>query len=258
MALTSGTINFVTFTRDTIITDAMEDLRVLLDGALPNANDIVAGTRKLNMLIKKLAIKGRLLWCLDTIPIPEVVNQFVYTIGPGGDVDTYRPLRAFEGSFIRKTCVPPTNDIQLRLLSRLEYMQITQKGSLGVTNSFYYDPQMAPSPFSAYDAALSKGVLYVWLAPSDSTRTIYLEVQRPIQDITAADQTFDIPLEWYETLTKNLAAALADRFEIPEERLRRIKSEAAESLTELADWGAQEQAPLFFQPDYRAGYGYPH
>jgi len=257
---TSGTINTVTVTLGTMIADALEDLRVTLDGAAPNANDLTAGKRKMNFLLKKWAIKGLLLWCRDTILIPLTVNKFVYTIGPGGDVDTYRPLRALIGSFVRETCDTSCPvDIPLNLLSRLDYEMMGQKCAKGTPNSFYYDPQMAPSPFSAYDPALSKGVLYIWTAPSDSTKTVYLEVQRPIQDITSVDDTYDLPLEWYETISSNLAASMADRYEIPEDRLRRIKQEAAASLNELADWGAQEQAPLRFQPDYRwssvGGYG---
>ncbi len=31
----------------------------------------------------------------------------------------------------------------------------------------------------------------------------------------------------------------------------RIKREAKDSLEEIADWGATEQAPLFFQPNYQ-------
>jgi hypothetical protein len=250
MASTSGTINVVTVTGTTIVTDALEDLRVLLDGASPTAGDLTKGQRKLNFLIKFWATKGLLLWCRDTIQIPLVTNQFVYTIGPGGDVNTYRPLRALEGSFIRTTCAPAPFDIQLILLSRLEYMQQSYKSAVGVPNSFYYDPQMAPGPLTAYDPSLSKGVLRIWTAPSDLTRTIFLEVQRPIQDIGNLSETFDLPLEWYYALTLNLGAAMGDAYEIPEARLTRVKNEARAALAEISDWGATEQAPITFQPDF--------
>ena len=249
---TAGTINTVTISFNDIVKDALQDLRVLLDGGTPTAGDVSDAQRKVNFLLKKWAIKGLLLWCRDTIPIPMVTNIFKYTIGPGGDVDTYRPLRALEGTFIRQTCgQQPAPDVPMTLLSRLDYERMSQKGITGVPNSFYYDPQMAPSPFTAYDPAVSKGILYVWTAPSDLTRTLFLEVQRPIQDITDPTQTFDLPLEWYETLSMNVASAVADKYEIPEDRIRRIKGEAAQSLEELADWGAQEQAPLRFEPDWR-------
>ncbi len=252
MAVTSGTINTVTISRDTFIQDALEDLRVLLDGTAPNTNDITKGSRKLNFLLKKLAPMGLMLWLRDIILVPMVTNQFVYTIGPGGNVDTYRPLRALEGTFIRETCgVNAPIDIPMNLLSRLDYERMSNKSSVGTPNSFYYDPQMAPSPFSTYDPALSKGVLYIWVAPSDATRTVYLEVQRPVQDVTSANQLLDIPLEWYTALSKSLAAEMADSNEIPEARITRVKGEARQALEEMADWGAQEQAPLRFEPDPR-------
>jgi hypothetical protein len=257
MASTSGTINTVSFTRDEIILDALQDLRVIdqtvTTGTL-NANDVSVCARKLNMMLKRWEVKGFMLWLADTILIPMITSKFVYTIGPGGDVNTYRPLRAREGSFIRQTCSPTTNiDIQLILLSRLEYMQYSNKFAVGIPNSFYYDPQMAPGPLTAYDPTLSKGVLRIWTAPSDMTRTIYLEVQRPVQDITDSTQTFDLPLEWYDALATGLAAEVADKYEIPEQRIMRLKAEAKEALEYITDWGAQEQAPMYFTPDYQFG-----
>jgi hypothetical protein len=257
MATTSGTINTVSFTRDEIILDALQDLRVVdrtVTALTLDPTDVTDCSRKLNMLLKRWEVKGFFLWLADTIQIPMITGKFIYTIGPGGDVNTYRPLRAREGSFIRQTCSPTTNiDIQLILLSRLEYEQYSNKRAQGIPNSFYYDPQMAPGPLTAYDPTLSKGVLDIWTAPVDMTRTIFLEVQRPVQDITDSTQTFDLPLEWYECLTKGLGAAVADKYEIPEQRLMRLKAEAKEALEYITDWGAQEQAPTYFQPDYQFG-----
>ncbi len=250
---TSGTINVVTVSALTFITDALEDLRVLLDGASPTAGDISKGIRKINFTLKRWAIKGALLWCRDTIQIPMMTNQYKYTLGPGADVDTYRPLRAFDTSFIRTTCgVQTPNDVPLTLISRKEYAQMSQKGTLGTPNSFYYDPQMAQSPFQAYDPyANAWGWLFVWTAPSDLTQTVFLDVQRPIQDVTQQTDLIDIPLEWYEAVSKTCGAAMADAFEIPEQRIMRVKKEARDLENELADWGATEQAPVTFQPDWR-------
>src|SRR6516225_2413826 len=253
MATTSGLINTVTYTALQLITDALEDLRVLPDGGTPTAGDITKGLRKLNMLIKKWgAITGMELWLRDLIQVPEVANKFRYTIGPTGDVVTYRPLRILPGGYIRQVCGDnPASDVPLNLLSRIKYLQMSQKSATGITNSYYYDPQMAPSPFSAYDPANSNGVLYVWTAPVDSTRAIFLDCHRPMQDITVETQALDIPIEWYETVSMGLKAAMADAYEIPEQRITRVKNEARESVKELSDWGAQEQAPMSFQPDWR-------
>jgi hypothetical protein len=253
---TSGFINSVTVTRDQIIADALSDLRLLGANGTPSADDFVTCTLKLNFLLKKWGIKGLWLWCRDTLVIPCQANKASYTIGPAGaDVISYRPLRALEGTFIRFTTAGQNFDVQLTLLSRMEYQQLGSKTVAGYANSFYYDPQMTATPNAAYNPANAMGVLKLYVTPIDATRTVYLEVHRPIQDIVNPGDTFDLPLECYEALTKGLAAAVGDKYEIPEQRLMRVKQEAAQALEEIANWGAQEQAPMWFQPDYRMGMG---
>jgi hypothetical protein len=258
MANTSGLINSVTVPASEMIQDALQDLRVIQDGASPTTGDTTDAIRKINFLLKKWATKGLMLWTLDTLIIPMGATKSFYTVGPvGADITSYRPLRALNGTFARQVSGGQNLDTQLTLLSRQEYMTLGNKGSQGVINAFYYDPQMSTTalgvsaPSTAYNPANSVGVFYFYVTPSDTTRTAYCQVQRPIQEITSGAQTFDLPLEWYEALTKNLAAALADKYEVPEARLIRIKQEAKMMLDEIADWGATEQAPVTFQPDYQ-------
>jgi hypothetical protein len=252
MAQTAGTINAVTCTRDQIIADALSDLRVTSANGGPSADDLVACGLKINFMLKKWATKGLLLWCRDTLVIPCVANKTIYSIGPvGADVTSYRPLRALEGTFVRFASGGQNYDTQLRLLSRVEYQQHGNKGAPGIANAFYYDPQMTSTPNAAYNPANAAVILRLYVTPVDSTRTVYLEVQRPIQDITSPSETFDLPLEWYEALTANLAAAVADKYEIPEARLNRIKNEARMALEEIVDWAATEQAPITFEPDFQ-------
>jgi hypothetical protein len=252
MATTAGSINTITVTRDEIIKDALQDIRALSDGANPTAGDLTDATRKLNFMLKLWATKGRLLWCLDTILIPCVASKTTYTIGPvGADVISYRPLRVFNGTFIRQVTAGQNYDTSLIVLSRLEYEQYGNKQALGVVNSVYYNPVMTGlnNPSLAYDPANAMGVLSVYVTPLDASRTIHLKTQRPIQEIVLATQTFDLPLEWYNALTKNLGAQMADKYEVPEQRITRIKKEAAEALEEITDWAATEEAPMFFTPD---------
>lgn len=254
MASTTGTINTITVTLTQIVTDALQDLRQLSDGGAPSTGDMTDCTRKVNFLLKKWAIKGQLLWCLDTLLIPCQASKTTYTIGPSGaDVTSYRPLRALDGTFIRLVTAGLPYDTPLTILSRLEYAQEGAKGALGIVNSVYYDPQMTQTPNAAYNPANAAGILNVFTTPIDATRTIYLKVQRPIQDISAAGDTFDLPLEWYEALSKNLAAAVADKYEVPEDRITRIKREAKEALMEITDWAATEEATMYFQPDQQSG-----
>ncbi len=253
MANTSGVTNTLTITRDEMIESALQELRVIDANGTPTANDITACARRLNMLLKRWQTKGLLLWCYDMIQVPQVQNQIVYDLGPpNGDFPDYRPLRVLEGSFIRQTCSSSPNDIPLIIWSRVEYEQTSYKPALGVTNSIYYDVQMRPG-IQVYNPAEGRGKLYCYPAPQDSTRTLFLNVQRPIQDVTAGDQTFDLPMEWMEPLMIGLAAACANVYELPMDRTAFLKKEAADMLDELADWGVQEWAPTTFKPDFQQG-----
>lgn len=256
MPVTSGTYNKVTLTVEQVVRAAMQDIRVLPVGRNPSPNDLTDCALRLNAMCKVWATKGLLLWLYDLVAIPLVQNKFRYTIGANGDVDPgYRPLRAMEGSYIRTACSPTPYDTALTLLSRVEYLQIANKSVTGIPNSFYYDVQLGPGPNPvSYDPyAEGWGVLYVWVAPSDETRVAYINVERPIQDQTAGGHAFDAPAEWYDPIIKNLAARIADMYEIPEDRIRRLKMEADAALTEIADWGMQEWAPVRFQPSFAQG-----
>lgn len=248
MAVTSGTYNVVSLLAQDVVTAAMKRCRQLPAGGTPSVDDLTDCILELNNLMKLWETQGYLLWLMEWIGIPEVQNQIVYTLGPpDGDFPDYRPLRLCEGCYIRQTCgASSPQDTVLYILSRTEYAYIGNKSSLGVTNSIYYDPQMG---LASYNPATAKGKLYVYVGPSDSTRTIFLNVHRPIQDITSAGQTFDFPKEWYYALVKCLAAEIADLYEVPEDRIRRIKQEGEQALQYIADWGTQEMAPIYMKPD---------
>lgn len=249
MSVTTGVINTVVITRDQLIADALQDLRQFGTVDTIPAADITKAAMKMNMMIKKWSTKGLLQWCRDTLVIPMQVGKQSYTIGPSGaDFTSYRPLRALEGSFIRVVTGGIPFDTPLTLMSRVEYQQLGNKASLGVMNSYYYQPTMGGG-LTAYNPANSPGTLYVYTTAQDTTRTIYLEVQRPIQDVLASGDALDFPLEWYEAISKNIQAAMADTYEVPEDRLKRIKGEAQALLDEMVDYSATEDAPFWFQPD---------
>ena len=257
MAVTSGTYNstLVTYTAQDIVKAAMQDIRQLPAGGAPTVDDLTDCIVRLNTILKTLQTKGLMLWLYDLVIIPLVQNQYLYTIGPGADIDPgYRPLRAMEGSFLRWTCQPCPNDVALQLLSRVDYLQIASKICPASTpNSFYYDVQMGPSPNPAsYNPATRGwGVMYIYPPPSQSVYSAYINVERPIQDITSAGQAIDLPVEWYEPLTRYLGYRIADMFEVPEDRMNRITKVGMDAWEQMCDWGAQEWAPTYFQPDYQ-------
>ncbi len=253
MANTSGLANTLTITRTQIVTQALKLIRQLPAGGTATTNDLTDCALQLNMSLKFLQTKGLLLWLYDLIQVPLVQNQNRYRLGPpDGDFPDYRPLRIMEGSFLRDTCSTGQQDISLIIWSRNEYLTTSNKAALGTPNSVYYDVQMR-NGITVYNPAYGQGILYVYPTPSDSSHTAFLNVQRPVQDWTTAEESVDTPLEWYLAITKYLAAEIADLYEVPEDRITRLKREANQHLEYISDWGVQEWAPMTFQPDFRQG-----
>lgn len=133
-------------------------------------------------------------------------------------------------------------DLPMSILSQQEYNILGSKYNTGTVNSVYY------WPYTTY------GEVKVFLTPDASTSTDYelhMTVQRPIEDITTANQTFDFPSEWYQSLRWGLASELAADYGLPLDKLGGIIARAEQYKERLAGWDV-EYASIFFQPDIRA------
>jgi hypothetical protein len=92
------------------------------------------------------------------------------------------------------------------------------------------------------------GTLFVYVAPSDSTRIIFLNAQRQLYDVTSLTDEFDVPSNWFLPLKWNLALAMADYVEVPEDRLARI-AQMAKTYTTVANDFEEEEAPMQLAPN---------
>lgn len=193
----------------------------------------------LNIMIKSWMTAGYELWTVKELVLPMVTGVTSYQIGPTatgtGALVTDRPLRV-QYAFLRNDS--QSTDVVLSIISRQEYEQLGAKSSLGVVNSIFYDPQ------------LNNGVLYVYTTPSDTTRTIHLFVQRPIQDMNSSTDTFDFPQEWFQALKWGLASEIGLEYGVPPDVLNRIDARALVYKSEMSAW-SQEEASMYFTMDMR-------
>lgn len=240
----TGTAGF-TISRDGMINASLRTLRVLQEGQVANATQLQTGGEAINTILKYLQSKGLPIWTYALIAVPMQPNKTTYTLGPvGADVITVRPLRILEGCFIRLVVNGVFEDTPLTLLTRTQYLQYTAKnGGPGIPNSIYYDAHIdsgaVTSPSTGY------GDLTVYVMPSDASRTIWVNVQRPIYDMTAGTDEFDLPSEWFLLLRYWLAEIMADEEEVPENRLARVRAQAAEYRESLLDWAIEAQPTAF-------------
>lgn len=238
---TSNTAAFLV-SRDDIINASLRTLRVIGVGETPVTEDYTNCAFALNTLLKELDTDGWMQWVYQTIHVTFIANQITYTIAESGSPSlvAYRPVRI--AHIWRRDQSSPPIDTPMSQMSRQEYDQLTPKLAVGVPTNWYYDPQIGLSSVT------------VWPAPLDATYTMYMCIQRPIQDITSSGQNFDVEQEWFRTLRWLLADEVSHEYEVDLETIREVRRVAASLRGRLADF-SQEDASILLQPDPQMAYG---
>ncbi len=238
---TTGTYTFGV-TGSQIIKQALQDVGKLAAGASPDTNDNTDCLEALNMIVKSLTIEGFQIWCYETMSFPTVASQAAYTIAPAAaNVIHSRPIRVMQ-AWARDTATPP-NDRPLIVIGRYDYNLLTPKATTGVPVNVYYDPQ------------LNTGVVYLWPTPADSSLTMYLLIQRQIQDMSLASD-FDFPQEYYLPLRYLLASDIGPKYGCPERVQNRLDQKAEYYRNKMVDFNTAEEPSVTFMPNFQVGAGY--
>jgi len=223
---TSGTIN-ETFTARDVITKAMKLITVLGGGETPNADDASDGLDQLQWMLKSWQADGCNLWREEeeTIVFPAATETV--TLDP-------RVLDVQEA----RVEIDPTFQRILARWERGEYITLPNKMAPGQPTIFYFRRKR------------DTVTMTLWPVPTIETN-IFCTTARVIEDVTDLDQTLDVPQEWSETVTYNLAARLLDSFGITETRpvlAASIASKAASLYDKLS--GFDRPSAVFLQPQY--------
>lgn len=133
---------------------------------------------------------------------------------------------------------PASQDTPVKMISRSEYAQLSNKTARGKLVQAYYDPQ------------LINGQLSVWPTPDSAGDVLRFTYERILEDFDASTDTPDFAIEWGEALIIGLAAKMArsagasqaDRMEL---------NANAEALLIIAMGYDKDNTSTFFQPDFR-------
>lgn len=112
------------------------------------------------------------------------------------------------------------------VISRQEYMSLSNKSSSGTINQVYYDPQ------------LTNGVLYTWPVCNDVKYRLLFTMKRPVMDFDADANDADFPQEWLRALKWNLAVELAPEYGL--EVSPTIAALAVSSKTDVSGWDVEK------------------
>lgn len=107
-----------------------------------------------------------------------------------------RPLEIIEARLVQSSGY----ERPLSIVSRDEYMRLTNKDSAGTALQIYYDP------------LLTNGKMWVWQACNDVKEYIKFTCRIPVEDFDSASNDPDFPQEWLLALTWNLAVLIAPKF----------------------------------------------
>jgi hypothetical protein len=231
---TSGTYAF-TVTRDDIINSALRLIKA------QGERDIAVGARlnncvqALNVMVKAWVMKGLPLWCVQDLPVPMVVGQAAYSIGPV--TSNPRPWRILD-AYLRDAT---GNDVSLSITSRYDWDTLGDKSSPGVPNQIFYDPQ------------LNNGIVTVYNVPSDANHTMHLVIQRQFQDFNLATDNPDFPQEAYQALKWCLAAELYPELgDLQNQSLLQLVTMQSKAYLEDLFNSFQEQVSVTFTPSERS------
>lgn len=161
-----------------------------------------------------------------TLTDDVAIDNHVYTYATKGQ----RPLEIIEARLIN-------DDIEttLSIISRSDYMSLSNKSTTGQANQVYYDPQQ------------TNGIFRVWPGCDDVKYRIKMTIRRPIMDFDAAADDADFPSYCCEAVILNLALRLSLKY--PRQQvIPGLVEMAIDSKRKLLDFD-RETTSVFFQPN---------
>jgi len=85
----------------------------------------------------------------------------------------------------------------------------------------------------------------VWPTPTDASDQLVLNADRTIQDMLSDLNTFDMPQEWSEAISTNLAAKIAPEYGIPLGERQLLNQDAAQLKANIESY-SRDNASTFF------------
>ena len=182
---------------------------------------------------------GSLFWTT----ISSVTNSTTLALVSGPTIGCYSGAIVFTfSSYINK----PMRINDARIVQGYDYGTTSTEYSISMTMLPYQSYQELPDktiqglPIQCmYRPDNLFGVLHVWPRPTDCSTRVQFTYERIIQDMNNASDNFDLPNEWLEPVTWNLALRLGPAFGKDQKVLQTIGPRAEQMLSDLKDWDTE-------------------
>lgn len=229
--MTSGTYSFGMTASDLVQAALRQTGRYSAYDTIPAA-DTTNVLQALNIIVKAMVKNQKPLWCVQRVAVPLTVATATFNLSILSG--TTRPLRCTY-AFIRDSA---GNDTTMSIVARDDYSTLGQKSSSGVPNQAYFDPQLGAATLTVYNV------------PSDGTHTMYVDIQRQVQDFNLLTDNPDFPQEAFHMLKWCLADEIALEYLVPADMRAGIAQKAAAAYEGFFT-NEREGVSTFFTPSER-------
>jgi hypothetical protein len=180
----------------------------------------------------------------DALPSQASSGAIVVVYAPGTESRPLRVPAARRYQFSSLTGTPI--ETPMMPMSRTDYANTPNKGTIGTPTQFFYDPSISSSSWIIpYSPSPGGGQLFIWPAPSNNQNCIKFTAQRPLQDFSTQANLADLPQEWILTLRYGLAVALAPEYDCSPPRFEMLKGLANEYLETSKMWDREPESIRF-------------
>ena len=174
-----------------VIDRTLRTLGVLASGESPSTSETADALTALNSMLDGWMNDKLMVYSVQNITVPLVINQASYTLGATGDVVTTSPVR-IEQAFVRKSNI----DYQLEQIDDKQYNAISFKTSTSDIPEYIN-----------FNATHPDSTINLYPVPNE-VNNLYLSVWTPYSVIAAATETFSLPNGYEEAVVYNLAIRL--------------------------------------------------
>lgn len=170
-------------------------------GENPTADEQKEALDALNLMISSWSTEGLTVFHQVRESFDLTPSQASYTIGPGGDFDTTRPLEILVAKLQDQTSLPVA-EFPLEVINIKQYADIIQKNlNIQIPTRLYYE------------TAYPLGIFHFWPIPSAANKLV-LYSRKPLAEIPIADISTDmvLPPGYERALKYNLAVEVAPEY----------------------------------------------
>ena len=187
-------------TAQDIIQDALEMIGIYAPGETMSGADSSRGLTVLNDMIDSWSNESLACYAINENSHTLTPNQFQYTIGPGGDINTTRPLYIIDtpgSAFIKD---PQGNRYQIDVVPRDDWnLSPSDQTTSNVPSQLFYDPQYP------------LGIINLYPVPTLGW-TLYFDSYLQLVEFTGLTSTINLPPGSTLAVKTNLAVALQPYF----------------------------------------------